>query len=132
VDSTKSKNNIFWLVLFLLLMVGGIVVYTLFDPNKSVWMPKCPFRLLTGWNCPACGLQRALHALLHGKFAEALSYNYFFVVSIPYVIALFVAEALKRIPRGDNFIRAVEHPVLARMYIILFIAWGIIRNLLQV
>jgi hypothetical protein len=132
VDSTKSKNNIFWLVLFLLLMVGGIVVYTLFDPNKSVWMPKCPFRLLTGWNCPACGLQRALHALLHGKFTEALSYNYFFVVSIPYVIALFVAEALKRIPRGDNFIRAVEHPVLARVYIILFIAWGIIRNLLQV
>jgi hypothetical protein len=132
VDSTKSKNNIFWLVLFLLLMVGGIVVYTLFDPNKSVWMPKCPFRLLTGWNCPACGLQRALHALLHGRFAEALSYNYFFVVSIPYVIALFVAEALKRIPRGDNFIRAVEHPVLARVYIILFIAWGIIRNLLQV
>ncbi len=120
------------MVLFLLLMVGGIVVYTLFDPNKSVWMPKCPFRLLTGWNCPACGLQRALHALLHGKFTEALSYNYFFVVSIPYVIALFVAEALKRIPRGDNFIRAVEHPVLARMYIILFIAWGIIRNLLQV
>ena len=131
-DSTKSKNNIFWLVLFLLLLVGGIVVYTLFDPIKSVWMPKCPFRLLTGWNCPACGLQRALHALLHGKFAEALSYNYFFVVSIPYVIALFVAEALKRIPRGDNFIRAVEHPVLARVYIILFIAWGIIRNLLQV
>ncbi len=120
------------MVLFLLLLVGGIVVYTLFDPNKSVWMPKCPFRLLTGWNCPACGLQRALHALLHGRFAEALSYNYFFVVSIPYVIALFVAEALKRIPRGDNFIRAVEHPVLARVYIILFIAWGIIRNLLQV
>ena len=95
-------------------------------------MPKCPFRLLTGWNCPACGLQRALHALLHGKFTEALSYNYFFVVSIPYVIALFVAEALKRIPRGDNLIRAVEHPVLARVYIVLFIAWGIIRNLLQV
>ncbi len=131
-DSTKSKNNIFWLLIFLLLLVGGIVVYTLFDPNKSVWMPKCPFRLLTGWNCPACGLQRALHALLHGKFTEALSYNYFFVVSIPYVIALLVAEVLKRIPRGDNFIRAVEHPVLARVYIILFIAWGIIRNLLQV
>lgn len=131
-DSTKSKNNIFWLVLFLLLLVGGIVVYTLFDPNKSVWMPKCPFRLLTGWNCPACGLQRALHALLHGRFTEALSYNYFFVVSIPYVIALLVAEVLKRVPRGDNFIRAVEHPVLARVYIILFIVWGIIRNLLQV
>ena len=128
----KSRKSYFPFILWGVLIMGCIVVYLFFDPTKNGWMPKCPFHLLTGWNCPACGLQRALHALLHGRFAEALSYNYFFVVSIPYVIALLVAEVLKRIPRGDNFIRAVEHPVLARVYIILFIVWGIIRNLLQV
>ena len=129
--STKSKKPSVWLLLILLLLVGGVIIYTLFDPTQYVWMPKCPFRLLTGWNCPACGLQRAAHALLHGKFAEALSYNYFFVISIPYLIVLLVAEVLKRTSRGEAFIRAAEHPILARIYIILFLVWGVARNIMH-
>jgi len=131
VHSTKSKKPSVWLLLILLLLVGGVIIYTLFDPTQYVWMPKCPFRLLTGWNCPACGLQRAAHALLHGKFAEALSYNYFFVISIPYLIVLMVAEVLKRTSRGEAFIRAAEHPILARIYIILFFVWGVARNIMH-
>ena len=122
----------FWLILLLLIAVGGIVVYALFDPTRHAWMPQCPFRLLTGWNCPACGLQRALHALLHGRFQEAFSYNYFFIVSIPFLIALLIAEVLKQRHRGQDFIRAVEHPFIARTYIVFFIVWGIVRNLLHV
>ena len=118
-------------MLILLLVVGGVIVYTLFDPTHYVWMPKCPFHLLTGWNCPACGIQRAVHAMLHGRFMEALSYNYFFVISVPYLLILLVVEVLKRIPTGETFIRAVEHPVIARIYIVLFIVWGVLRNLLN-
>ena len=122
----------FWLILLLLIAVGGIVVYTLFDPIRHAWMPQCPFRLLTGWNCPACGLQRALHALLHGRFQEAFSYNYFFIVSIPYLIALLISAVQKQWHRGQDFTRAVEHPFIARTYIVLFILWGIVRNLLHI
>jgi len=118
-------------LLILLLVVGGVIIYTFFDPTQYVWMPKCPFRLLTGWNCPACGIQRAAHALLHGRFMEALSYNYFFIISIPYLLVLLVAEVLKRIPAGEAFIRAAEHPILARIYIVLFIVWGVVRNMLH-
>ena len=62
---------------------------------------------------------------------EALSYNYFFVISIPYLLILLVVEVLKRIPTGESFIRAVERPVLAHIYIVLFFVWGILRNLLN-
>lgn len=113
-------------------MVGCVVVYAVFDPSQYVWMPKCPFRLLTGWNCPACGLQRALHALLHGHLAEALSYNYFFVFSIPYATVLLVSEVLKRMRCGEEFTRAVEHPVIARTYVVFFFVWGVVRNVLNV
>ena len=129
--STKPKKTSIWIFLILLLVVGGVIIYALFDPTQYVWMPKCPFHLLTGWNCPACGLQRAAHALLHGRFWDALSYNYFFVISIPYLLVLLVAEVLKRIPTGEAFIHAVEHPVLARIYIVLFIVWGVVRNVLN-
>ncbi|MBP5374751.1 MAG: DUF2752 domain-containing protein [Bacteroidaceae bacterium] len=128
----KPKNATVWLLLIFMMVVGGVVIYTLFDPIQYAWMPKCPFRLLTGWNCPACGIQRAAHALLHGRFAEAFSYNYFFVISIPYLLVLLVAEVLKRTHKGENFVRASEHPYLARIYIILFFVWGVLRNVFHI
>ena len=104
----------------------------LFDPMKNIFSPQCQFRLLTGWSCPGCGVQRAFHAFAHGRIAEALSYNYFLVACVPYVVALLMAEVLKWLQRGNEFIRAVQHPVIARVYIIMFFLWWIIRNLLQV
>lgn len=44
-----------------------------------------PFKLLTGYDCPGCGSQRALHALLHGDI-NAFAYNPLFIIAIPYVI----------------------------------------------
>ena len=44
--------------------------------------------MLTGWDCPACGGQRALHSLLHGRVGEALHFNPFLVVSVPYFLAV--------------------------------------------
>ncbi|MBO4672992.1 MAG: DUF2752 domain-containing protein [Bacteroidaceae bacterium] len=131
-SSSKSKDAAIWLLLILVLGVGGAVIYTQFDPTRYVWMPQCPLRLLTGWNCPGCGIQRALHAMLHGHFAEAFSYNYFFMFSIPYAVLLVIATILKYFERGERFVRAVEHPLLARTYIVLFFVWGVTRNILGI
>jgi hypothetical protein len=129
--ATRRKSY-FLFVLLGLLIAGCVVLYFFFDPSANQWMPKCPFRLFTVWNCPACGLQRALHALLHGRIAEALSYNYFLIVIFLYILALFASEVLKRVNRGTNFIRIVEHPILACSLLALAILWGIVRNLLHV
>ncbi|RKV71031.1 MAG: DUF2752 domain-containing protein [Alloprevotella sp.] len=49
------------------------------------------FRSATGYSCPGCGAQRAIHSLLHGHFAEAISYNYF----LPFVaVFLLVFQGL--------------------------------------
>ena len=128
----RSHKSYFPLILLGMLMLGCVVVYLFFDPTTNHWMPQCPFHQLTGWNCPVCGLQRAMYAFLHGRFWEAMSYNYFMVLFLPYVMALFFAEGLKAIQRGEWFVRAVEHPIVTKVLIILFVIWGIIRNLLQV
>ena len=38
-----------------------------FNPSSPAnqFFPKCPFRLVTGWQCPGCGSTRALYQLLH-------------------------------------------------------------------
>ena len=72
-------------------MAVGVVVGLYFlDPVKYVLMPKCPFKMLTGLSCPGCGIQRAIHALLHGDVAGAVKYNFFLVYSGPYAMAFVV------------------------------------------
>ena len=125
-----DKRQVPVLAFLLILLLGCVAVYFFLDPTAYAWMPKCPFRLLTGWSCPACGVQRALHALLNGHPAQALAYNYFFVFSVPYLLVLIVAYVLRILNRGESFVRLAHHPVLAWTYIVLFFVWGVLRNLL--
>lgn len=83
----------------LLLIVGGIallLVYALVDPATTVWAPKCPFKLLTGLDCPGCGSQRAIHALLTGDLAAAWHAHPILVVALPYLGVGLLLEYLRR------------------------------------
>jgi hypothetical protein len=75
-----------------LLVAALLWVYFSFDPVKQALFPKCPSLWLTGWKCPGCGSQRALHSLLHGNVPEALQFNSLFVLSLPYVLFGFLLE----------------------------------------
>ena len=57
----------------------------LFNPVETAYTPKCIFHVMTGLNCPGCGMQRFLHAFMHGNFLEAIHYNYMLIVLIPYM-----------------------------------------------
>ena len=54
--------------------VGAWVLYT-FPPTAYAFYPQCPFRMMTGLECPGCGTTRALHHLLHGRVEEAFHLN---------------------------------------------------------
>lgn len=57
----------------------------------------CPFRELTGWECPFCGGTRLGSALLHGDVAAAFTYNPVVFVSLilgVVVGVLWIIEAL--------------------------------------
>lgn len=68
-----------------LLAAGLLGVYFFLDPEQH-FFPKCPFLWLSGWKCPGCGSQRAVHHLLHGDVTEALRVNFLFVLALPYVL----------------------------------------------
>lgn len=56
------------------------------DPTRLP-LPACPFRAVTGLDCPGCGATRAAHHLVHGRIAVAADYNAVFVVFVPVLIA---------------------------------------------
>lgn len=118
-------------LLSLIIAVG--LIYFMVDPAASVFVPKCPVKLMTGWDCPSCGSQRFLHALLHGRVIEAFSYNIFFIFAFPYLILLFIEWLLP----DDNvtlkpFLRKyLWHRYLLLIYIIMYIAWFVLRNVIH-
>lgn len=89
-------------------------LYYRYDPMEHAWFPKCPFKAVTGLDCPGCGSQRAIHALLHGHFGEAMRYNVLILPFIPYLLGGFI-------------FRFVKHPsaLLLRWRKILYGEWAI-------
>lgn len=115
-------------LLLLLLFCVVITLYLLFDPSRVGWFPRCPFRTLTGWQCPGCGSQRAFHSLLHGDIGAAWIYNPALVIGLPFILLLLVSEMWRT--KSPRFYYYLHHPILLITLIIIIFAWWIGRNLL--
>lgn len=93
-------------------------------------LPRCWWRELTGWSCPSCGLQRALHAALRGHLVEAVGYNYFLTLSVPLLAGMVACDLL--LPPSSRLRRALQGWWTGRLYIALLFLWWIARNLLKI
>ena len=113
-------------------LVGVVILYYLVNPLQTNFPIQCPWHLLTGTQCPACGFQRALYSLLHGNFLDALNYNYFFILSIPYAFLAIVATWYNYHHVFDGLRTFVYHRRTLQTYIVLYFGWWIIRNLYNI
>ena len=59
------------------------------DPNVPGHYPVCPTRFLLGIDCPACGMLRGTHDLLHGDIAGAADHNMLLFAVLPAAIILW-------------------------------------------
>lgn len=129
----KLNHIIVFLITLVICLLAGLFYYYA-DPQKSVIMPKCIMKSITGYQCPSCGTQRALHALLHGKILQAFQYNYFFIISIPLLlIAVYASFGIKSTKPSKITItlhRFVTNKYTLITYIFLFFGWWILRNII--
>lgn len=87
-------------ILIIVLLAGLAVTYKYLDPTVVPIFPRCPFRLLTGYLCPGCGSQRAIHHLLNLDLAGAWQMNPLFVIALPYLALVLLLKPLShRSPR---------------------------------
>ncbi|WP_059019672.1 DUF2752 domain-containing protein [Mycobacterium sp. M26] len=105
-----------------ILAAAALTYVGLGDPHRPGFLfPPCPFKLLTGWNCPACGGLRMTHDLLHGNLSAAVVENLFLLVGLP-ALALW---AIWRLKTGQ---RVFTVPAVV-VIVVAAIAWTITRNL---
>jgi hypothetical protein len=80
------------------LLITGAVVFYFFDPAKLVLFPKCPFFAFTGYYCPGCGSQRAIHSFLHFRWSDVVNHNF-----LVFPAALFIMYHVARSVLNKRF-----------------------------
>ena len=125
----RFRDPKFLLALFVLGMtaIAGLVFLACFDPASSSLYPPCPFHALTGLHCPGCGTLRGLHALVHGNLARALSMNPLMVMSILFILFLFVRNIWCAWRRAGLGARPL-HPGVSWGVLVVVIAYWALRN----
>lgn len=118
----QTRNGLYAAAASGALLAGALGYVGLVDPHntRSVY-PGCPFKMLTGWNCPFCGGLRMTHDLLHGDLAASINDNIFLLVGIPVVIGWILLR--RRLGRSPL-------PVAAWVtFVVAAVAWTVLRNL---
>lgn len=114
--------------------MGAVVMAVLFvfDPSASWLIPKCVFKSMTGLSCPSCGIQRFIHAALHGHFAEAIRYNYFLAYSLPYALLLLAGWVGAESRWARTLVRITHNHRVVWGYVVAFLLWMIVRNIINI
>lgn len=104
------------------LAIGALTYVGLVDPHRpGALFPACPFKLLTGWNCPACGGLRMTHDLLHGELSAAVVDNVFLLIGLP-LLAIWAAWRRRRGQRAFT-------PAVIVVIAVAVLGWTVLRNL---
>jgi hypothetical protein len=108
-------------------VIGTMAVLYRFPPELYHFYPQCPvFRYLHVY-CPGCGATRALAALLHGRFSNALHYNAFVVFLLPPVLYVLLKTYVRTL-RGESFVWPEISPAAVNGTLLLGFLFLILRN----
>jgi hypothetical protein len=112
------------------LSLAAVAIFLFFfNPASPAnqWFPKCPFRLVTGLQCPGCGSTRAFYQLLHLHPIAAFKLNPLMVLTLPFIVYGFLGftrSALMGRPQRRIFVP----PIYLWAWLGLMIFFWIFRN----
>lgn len=108
---------------------GAAYLYTTNPHEPGHLLPQCPFRLVTGWLCPACGGTRMVYDLMHGHFAAAWADNRLLLLASPFALALLGRWSWEGL-RGRRWQPRAGRPTQV-LILTVAVVWAVVRNVVQ-
>ena len=107
--------------------VGALALHVR-DPHEHGSWGLCPFKAITGWDCPMCGGLRSVNDLGHGQLVDAAHSNLMLVASLPVVVVVWTLW-VRRSWAGSTRQPPVTlaRPLLAGLAVVV-VAFTIYRN----
>ena len=123
----SSKRRLFRLLhaVGIVCLLGG--AYALICAHFGVGIP-CPFRKLTGFLCPGCGVSRLCLCLLRLDFAGAWAANPVIFSLLPFGAVLAVRFSVRYVRSGCRRLTKTES-VLTYAASAILLVYGVVRNL---
>ena len=109
-----------------MLAAGAVWLYR--SGPAGIPMP-CLFHEWTGMHCAGCGMTRATHALLGGRWLEAFRFNPLGMVLVPVGLLALVPEVIGWVRDKPPKWRLTIGWRGSAMLIVLVIAYTVLRNL---
>lgn len=111
----------------LAIIVSTGVIYLIFVSVTDIRIP-CVFKVITGFDCPACGITRMFVSIAKMDFKTAFSYNSVIFVTLPLIIGCLAFERITHIINGQVSQNRVCKFLLWSEILVLII-YGVIRNI---
>ncbi len=113
-----KRNGILFLI---------FLAYYVINRLTGLYIP-CVFRLLTGYQCPGCGVTRMLFSILHFQFEDAFHYNPLVFIYLPFIIAYYIyMNYLYIYQKKDQILKKIPNYV-GIVVIFITLLFGILRN----
>lgn len=108
-------------------LLGGCA-YAVFYTKTGFGIP-CLFHLITGLNCPGCGVTRMLLYLVRLDFANAFRSNAVLFCMLPFLAILLAYWQYRYIRYGTaKSNKAIE--IVCWIFVGVLLVWGVVRNLI--
>ena len=105
------------------------LLYFFYPASSNSFHPDCIFLKLTGLYCPGCGSQRAVSALLHGNFYQAINFNLLLVLSIPFILYSAFVFSWNVFSENKLSQHIFYNPLFIKIFLAAVILFAITRNI---
>jgi hypothetical protein len=100
----KVKGKLFGIAGAFLTLAIPYIIMLLNDNNQiETAQSLCPFKMLTGFPCPGCGITKSLIFLYEGDFLKSIFYHLFGPIVFLFCIAAIVVLILELITKREYF-----------------------------
>lgn len=128
VAADRSRQLVILTTAWLGIAAGAILLFFLNPTGPAThFFPKCPFRMLTGWQCPGCGTTRGLYQLVHLHPIAAFKLNPLMMLTLPFIVYGLLGFTMSAI-RGTPQRRIFIPPIYLWGWLALLIFFWIFRN----
>jgi hypothetical protein len=98
------------------------------DPHQHGSWGFCPFKAMTGLDCPFCGGLRGVNDLTHGQVGDAWHSNALFVSLLPVIAVAWLAWLGARWSGRDGVLSPRAASRVTTVLLVVSVLFGVFRN----
>lgn len=126
--NTKDKRKIYGIIgATITLMVPFFLMFFNVNNHLETDQSLCPFKMITGFPCPGCGITKSLVYFYEGHFYKSISYHILGPLVIVFCLIAIVLLTTELITKKEYFNAVMYNQKLACSLGVFLIVYHVIR-----